>query len=417
METPDILRRLTVLLIAAFAIGCGTPAPSPATSTPSASPPPASGGLETPSPSASASPAVRVERAAPMLRARTGFDSVVLGDGSVLAVGDDVACLPGPAEPGSERAERYDPTTDTWTEAESLNKPRKSFAMVRLANGHALIVGGTNPDDALYSSTKLFDPSTGAWTDGPLLDVARGDPAAATLTDGSVLIGSVTFIGETTSTTTTEILDAEATAWRAAPPIQGLSALTFTALSDGRVMAAAEGFEIEGAILLFDPSADAWQAIDGPGFLRQVRLVALDEGDALALGYEDLAIGRSVSTRVERFDGATGDWSEVAPMSTPRDAAMITPLADGRILVAGGTTSDEIDPEARALATTEIFDPATETWTAGPDLLEPRKDGHALVLEDGSVLIHGGDASFNIHGDVPWCPEPMTSTERMYLGS
>lgn len=352
-----------------------------------------------------------------MLRARTGFDSVLLGDGSVLAVGDDVACLPGPAEPGSELAERYDPTTDTWTEAESLNKPRKSFAMVRLDDGRALIVGGTNPDDALYSSTKLFDPSTGGWTDGPLLDVARGDPAAATLADGSVFIGSVTFIGETTSTTTTEVLDAGAAAWRSAAPIQGLSALSFSALTDGRVMAVAEGFEIEGVILLHDPGDEAWRDNDGPDLLRQVRIFPLDEADALAFGYEDLAIGRSASTRVERFDGATDDWSEVAPMSTPREAAMITRLADGRVLVAGGATSDEIDPEAQALATTEIFDPVTETWTAGPDLLEPRKDGHALLLEDGSVLIHGGDASFNVAGDVPWCPDPLTTTERIHLGS
>ena len=85
-----------------------------------------------------------------MLRARTGFDSVVLGDGSVLAVGDDSACLPGPAEPGSETAERYDPATDTWTAAESLNKPRKSFAMVRLRDGRSLVVGGTNPDEPYF---------------------------------------------------------------------------------------------------------------------------------------------------------------------------------------------------------------------------------------------------------------------------
>jgi Galactose oxidase, central domain/Kelch motif len=352
-----------------------------------------------------------------MLRARTGFDSVLLGDGSVLAVGDDSACLPGPAEPGSETAERYDPATDTWTVAASLNKPRKSFAMVRLADGRALVVGGTNPDDALYSSTKVFDPSTGEWTDGPLLDVARGDPAAATLADGRVLVGSVTFIGETTSTTTTEILDPDADAWIVGPPIEGLSALSFTALTDGQLMAVAEGFELDGAIVLFDSPTSTWQAVNGPSFLRQVRVVPLEGRNALAFGYEDLAIGRSVSASVERFDGATGRWSEVAPLSIPRESAIITRLADGRILVAGGATSEEIDPEAQALASTEIFDPVSETWSAGPDLLEPRKDGHALVLEDGSILIHGGDASFNVAGDVPWCPDPMTSTERVYLGS
>jgi hypothetical protein len=351
-----------------------------------------------------------------MLRARTGFDSVVLGDGTVLAVGDDTACLPGPAEPGSERAERYDPDTNTWTEAESLNNPRKSFATVRMADGRAFVIGGTNATDQLFSSTKLFDPASGSWADGPLLDVARGDPAAATLADGRVMVGSTTIIQETNSTTTTEMLDAAATAWSNAAPIEGLSITSFTALTEG-LLAVGDAFETESQVVLFDPADDAWMPIDSPAVLRQLRIVALEDGGALAFGYEDLAIGRSPSVRVERFDPAARTWREAASMSTPRDAAMITLLADGRVFVAGGATSDEMDAEAQALATTEIYDPVTDKWSAGPDLLETRKDGHALRLDDGSVLIHGGDASFNTAGDVPWCPDPMTSVERVYLGS
>src|SRR5215218_3942404 len=55
-------------------------------------------------------------RSAPMRVARTGFDAVVLGDGTVLAVGDDFACYPGGAMTGSERAELYDPLADVWLE-------------------------------------------------------------------------------------------------------------------------------------------------------------------------------------------------------------------------------------------------------------------------------------------------------------
>ena len=176
-----------------------------------------------------------------MLRARTGFDSVVLGDGSVLAVGDDFACFPGPALEGSERAERYDPATDTWTEAESLNKPRKTFAMVRLADGRALVIGGLGPEEASYSSTKIFDPATGSWTDGPLLDVARDDPAAATLTEGEVIVASPSFAGETSGTTTLEILDPGADAWSNQKAVRSLAVLSLDALSDGRVMAVASG--------------------------------------------------------------------------------------------------------------------------------------------------------------------------------
>ena len=104
-------------------------------------------------------------------------------------------------------------------------------------------------------------------------------------------------------------------------------------------------------------------------------------------------------------------------MSVPRDAPLIARLADGRIFVAGGATEAENRVDARALASSEIYDPATDSWSAGPDLLEPRKDGHATQLADGSILIYGGDADFNVQGDVPWCPSPMTSVERVYLPS
>ena len=96
------------------------------------------------SPSATPVPFADLEwrAAAKMVQARTGFDAVVLGDGTVLAVGDDFACYPGPASSGSETAERYDPTGDAWAEAPSLNKPRKEPATVVLADGSALVVGG-----------------------------------------------------------------------------------------------------------------------------------------------------------------------------------------------------------------------------------------------------------------------------------
>ncbi len=358
-----------------------------------------------------------------MLRARTGFESVLLGDGTVLAVGDHSACLPGPAEPGSERAERYDSSTDMWTEAENLNKPRKSFAMVPLKDGAAMVVGGMNADDVPFSSTKVFAPDSGTWSDGPLLEIAVGDGLAATLTDGRVMSFRPRFYGETGTATAVELLDPTAGRWEPGTEV-GIFVDGVLALSDGNLLARGSAFESPELLYRYDPAADAWTNVASPieivssmDFGRFGPLVALEDGDVLALSVAASSTDPFPSTGVRRFDGATGEWSEGAPTSTPREGAMIATLADGRVLVAGGATSDENDMGARALATTEIYDPVADSWTAGPDLLEPRKDGHALLLTDGSVLIHGGDASFNVNGDVPWCPDPMTTTERVYLGS
>ncbi len=428
MEMPTPLGRAAVAL-SILLVGAACAAPGPAS--PSASAEPSTPPLATPattSPVASGSPspsepAVRVEAAAPMVRERMGFDSVLLGDGSVLAVGDDSACLPGPAEVGSETAERFDPATDAWTEADSLNKPRKSFATVALRDGRAMVLGGINTDDQPFSSTKFFDAGTGKWSDGPLLDQAIGEPSAIVLGDGKVMALRPYTYGETGYATAVELLDSASGAWKSAEKVE-MSVSEVVTTTDGGALAAGGAFESPPLLYRYDPAADRWSPVPAPievvsslDYGMFGRLVPLHDGSVLAVNVAPSSSDPFPSVRVSRLGPASGQWSTIAPMSTAREGAAITVLADGRVLVAGGASSDEMDPEARALASTEIFDPVSETWTAGPDLLEPRKDGHALVLEDGSVLIHGGDASFNVAGDVPWCPDPMTSTERVYLGS
>lgn len=190
-----------------------------------------------------------------MLRARTGFEAVLLGDGTILAVGDHTACLPGPAEPGSETAERYDPTTNAWSAAQSLNKPRKSFAMVPLRDGGAVVVGGINPDDVAFSSTKLFDPASGTWSDGPLLAKAVGQPFAATLTDGRVLTLSPRSVGETGSATSVDVLAPGAGRWEAAAEVD-IYVEAVVAMTDGRLLAKGSGFESPPLLSIYDPSAD-----------------------------------------------------------------------------------------------------------------------------------------------------------------
>ena len=84
------------------------------------------------------------------------------------------------------------------------------------------------------------------------------------------------------------------------------------------------------------------------------------------------------------------------------------------MLVAGGWLGSESDG-ATALTSTELYDPATDRWSTGADLLEPRYGGLAVPLSDGSVQILGGTNSFNTEGDTPWCPSPLVTTERLDL--
>ena len=48
------------------------------------------------------------------------------------------------------------------------------------------------------------------------------------------------------------------------------------------------------------------------------------------------------------------------------------------------------------IATAQIFDPTTETWTTVEPMADPRIQGIAVTLEDGRVLVVGGQARNNV---------------------
>src|SRR2546430_7291023 len=76
---------------------------------------------------------------------------------------------------------------------------------------------------------------------------------------------------------------------------------------------------------------------------------------------------------------------ELSPLVVPRTAHAATALSDGRILITGGR-----DSAGNIVAVSEIFDPATETSTAGATLTTPRVDHTATLFADGRGLVAGG---------------------------
>jgi large repetitive protein len=386
-----------------------------ATSTPTASRSISPPSAPAPSTPATANPGWRAVAMAPMLRPRDGFRALVLGDGSVLVVGDDVACAPGPASPGSETAERYDPIADEWSVAAALNKPRKDFAMVPAANGGVMVIGGINADDIGFSSTKRFDLDAARWIDGPLLRLAYPDPSAVTVADGRIYILGPTSSDETTSTSTVEILAPGRTTWDDGGRIDWVSVRIVVGLDDGRLVSVGSTFESPELLHVHDSGgAEGWRPFPSPGFEGIDRLVPIPDGGLIAVGWTyGPGTGDAELMAVRRYDRGTNAWADAGPMKAQRTGALWTSLHDGRILVAGGVAGPRNRLASEIVGTTEIYDPATDAWSAGPDLLEPRADGEALTLDDGSILVIGGVNALNFEGDTPFCPTRLTSVERL----
>ena len=84
-----------------------------------------------------------------------------------------------------------------------------------------------------------------------------------------------------------------------------------------------------------------------------------------------------------------GYWQSGASLITPTINATETLLANGLVLVAGG--EDFVGGVATPLTTAELYSPTTGTWTATGSLNTPRFNASAVLLNNGNVLIAGGE--------------------------
>ena len=84
-------------------------------------------------------------------------------------------------------------------------------------------------------------------------------------------------------------------------------------------------------------------------------------------------------------------WKLAAPMNYRRREHNATLLADGTVLVTGGTSSPEFNDARQAVLPAELWNPATGAWTRMPAMQVPRcYHSTAILLRDGRVLSGGG---------------------------
>ncbi|MGD0411026.1 MAG: kelch repeat-containing protein [Verrucomicrobiota bacterium] len=347
----------------------------------------------------------------PMNAARAYHTATLLRDGKVLVaggMGDRLQTL--------DSAELYDPATGTWTLTGPMNHPRRLHMATLLADGRVLVTG--------YSTnvSEIYDPATGKWSDlGDLANLPFPRKTATLLPDGKIFFaGTVSIFSEGTvrlENSGGEIYDPTARTWTPAAAIETVfQSPVATLLRNGHVLLAGAnsgGKNFNGLIrfwgypdatatnkglpsvaAIYNPSDGKWRSItntitwldNGP----HTATLLLD-GRVLFVGEQDIS-GHEPGAQI--FDPATETWSATGTMANPRVIHTATLLPDGVVLVVGGRPPFgmvEGGRAVRAFGSAEVFLPAGKTWTKlSSQLAFPRVAHTATLLPNGKVLIAGG---------------------------
>ncbi len=154
---------------------------------------------------------------------------------------------------------------------------------------------------------------------------------------------------------------------------------SMTSLPDGKVLVVSGGGNIYTSEI-YDPATSLWTQTGSVNQPRdQFNPILLNNGKVLIAG--GISFDQVVNT-AEIYDPATGQWIYTGNLNEPRTAAILVKLLDGQVLAIGGRTS----------TSAEIYNPITGIWTYTGSLNIARagSEREALLLNDGRVLVVGG---------------------------
>jgi hypothetical protein len=100
--------------------------------------------------------------------------------------------------------------------------------------------------------------------------------------------------------------------------------------------------------------------------------------------------GPTASAEVIDLNQASPSWRSVGSMAFARRQMNATLLADGSVLVTGGTSAPGFNTQGGAVHEAELWNPETETWTTmAPEFRNRTYHSTALLLPSGKVLSSG----------------------------
>ena len=193
-------------------------------------------------------------------------------------------------------------------------------------------------------------------------------------------------------------------------PLPLPSSHTATLLPSGKVLVTGgsdaltySGSSVSNAFL-YDPATGTWEATGAMNDRRASHTATLlPNGKVLVAGgggaVSLFGAGSPFLASTELYDPATGTWTPTGTMNNAHSSHTATLLPNGKVFIAGGY-SIIATPQSLTISA-ELYDPATGIWTITTPL-NPWGLGHtATLLADGRVLVVGFKGGISVPGGTP----------------
>lgn len=175
--------------------------------------------------------------------------------------------------------------------------------------------------------------------------------------------------------------------WVSDAPMSVARAQHAGALLDDGSFAVFNGVNLTGFVNSAERfSGNVWSALGATGIIGNVT-------EAVTLGSGHVLVRSDGGRQSRLFDPVSSSWADTGSQNVQRSLPTMTLLADGKVLLAGGTGVGGVRERSA-----EIYDPVTRTWTPTGSMALGRSAHAATLMRDGRVLVASG---FNQAGEVP----------------
>jgi len=254
----------------------------------------------------------------------------------------------------------------------SMNTARYDAASTSLPNGNLLLAGGGGTNAFLDTleiyrwKLNTFIPDSAL----PGMSSLRANETATLLLNGKVLIAGGA-VDDSTWTNTTDIYDPATKTITPGPDMSDQREGAIAALLPNGLVLIAGGRNSAGTLVSTD--------------LYHPRKNTITPGPAMNVARYDCAIATLPNGRLMIIGGFGA-----VTQSQPLDSTEIYDPATNTFAAASKTPTMNDSDNAGVVATTEMYHPTTRKFTMGPDMSGPRKFHSQILLSNGRVLIAGG---------------------------